>query len=115
MYVVPMSSIAVESDILFFNFQARDSVVFHNKIHASSPAKILLGVDLVIVVSPAFIHPTIDVGERYRAVVRLVNLEFSVAEDPGRRLPQRALTFALRFRIGDVIVLQRSSGRRRVS
>ena len=50
-----------------------------------------LCVCLVIVVAPAFVHPSIDVGEWYRAVVRLVNLEFSVAEDPGRRLPQRAL------------------------
>ena len=72
---------------------ARDSVVFHDKIKAARPAQILVCVDLAIVVSPAFIHPSIDVGEWYRAVVCLVNLQFSVAEDPGRRLPQRALTF----------------------
>ncbi len=58
MYVVPMSSIAVESDILLFNFPARDSVVFHNKVHAARPAQILLGVDLGIVVSPAVLGGT---------------------------------------------------------
>ena len=68
---------------------------------------------LVKVVSPAFVHPSIDVGEWYRAVVRLVNLEFSVAVDPGRRLPQRALTFVLQ--VIDVTVLWWGSGRRRVS
>ena len=68
---------------------------------------------LVIVVAAAFVHPSIDVGEWYRAVVRLVNLEFSSAEDPGRRLPQRALTFVLLFR--DVAVLRWGSWRRRVS
>ena len=88
-------------------------MVFHDEIHAARPAQILLRVDLVIVVAPAFIHPSIDVGERYRAIVRLVNLEFPVAEDPGRRLPQRVLTFVLRF--GEVAVLRWGSGRRRVS
>jgi hypothetical protein len=92
---------AAESDIiLFFNVPAWYSMVFHNEIHAACPAQILLGVSLVIVVSPAFIHPSIDVGERYKAIVRLVNLEFSVAEDTGRRLPQRALNFAMRFQSG---------------
>jgi len=105
---------AAESNTnLLFNVPARDSVVFHDEIHAARPAQILLRVDLVIVVAPAFIHPSIDVGERYRAIVRLVNLEFPVAEDPGRRLPQRALTFVLRF--GEVAVLRWGSGRRRVS
>ena len=79
--------------------------MFHDGIKAARPAQILVGVDLVIVVAPA-IHPSIDVGERYRAIVRLVNLEFSVAEDPGRRLPQRALTFDLRFRFRDVTVIR---------
>ena len=71
-------------DFILFNFPARDSVVLHNEIHAARSAQILAGVDLVIVVAPAIIHPSIDVGERYRAFVRLVKLEFSVAEDPGR-------------------------------
>ena len=87
--------------------------MFHDEIHAARPAQILLRVDLVIVVAPALVHPSIDVGEWYRAVVRLVNLEFSVAEDPGRRLPQRALTFVLLFI--DVTVLRWGSGGRRVS
>ncbi len=65
-----MSSIAAESDILLFKFPARDSVAFHDKVYAARPAQILLGVDLVIVVSPASIHPSIDVGERYRAIVQ---------------------------------------------
>jgi hypothetical protein len=47
--------------------------------------------------------------------IRLVKLEFSVVEDPGRRLPERALTFAFWIRIRDVIVLWRGSGRRQVS
>ena len=91
---------------------ARDSVVFHGEIKAARPAQILVCVDLVIVVASAFIHPSIDVGEWYRAVVRLGNFEFSVAEDPGRRLPQRALTFVLLFI--DVTVLRWGSGRSRV-
>ena len=70
-------------DFILFNFPARDSVVLHNEIHAARPAQIFAGVDLVIVVAPAIIHPSIDVGERYRAFLRLVKLEFSVAEDPG--------------------------------
>ena len=83
-------------DFILFNFPARDSVVLHNEIHAARPAQIFAGVDLVIVVAPAIIHPSIDVGDWYRAIVlvHLVNLDFSVAEDPGRRLPERALTFA---------------------
>ncbi len=87
-------------------------MVFHDEIYAERPAQIR--VDLVIVVAPAFIHPSIDVGDWYRAIVlvHLVNLDFSVAEDPGRRLPQRTLIFAFRFRIRDVIVLRRGSGRR---
>ena len=92
---------------------AGNLVVFQDVFKAARPAKILLCVCLVIVVAPAFVHPSIDVGEWYRAVVRLVNLEFSVAEDPGRRLPQRALTFVLRFI--DVTVLRWGSGGRRVS
>ena len=87
--------------------------MFHDELHAARPAQILVCVDLVIVVAPAFIHPSIDEGERYRAIERLVNLEFPVAEDPGRRLPQRALTFVLRF--SEVTVLRWGSGRRRVS
>ena len=87
--------------------------MFHDEIKAARPAEILVRVDLVIVVAPAFIHSSIDEGERYRAIERLVNLEFPVAEDPGRRLPQRALTFVLLFR--EVTVLRRGSGRRRVS
>ncbi len=75
--------------------------------------QIFFGVDLVIVVASAFIHPSINVGEQYRAIVRRVNLELFVVEDPGRRrLPQRALTFALRFRVRDVIILRCGSGRR---
>ena len=89
------------------------SVVFHDVSKAARPAQILVCVNLVIVVAPAFINPSIDIGEWYRAVVRLGNLEFSVAEDPGRRLPQRALTFVLLFI--NVTVLQWGSGRRRVS
>ncbi len=50
-------------------------MVFHDEIHAARPEQILLGVDLVIVVSSALIHPRIDVGERYRAIVLLVNLD----------------------------------------
>ena len=61
--------------------------MFHDELHAARPAQILVCVDLVIVVAPAFIHPSIDEGERYRAIERLVNLEFPVAKDPGRRLP----------------------------
>ena len=80
--------------LLLLNVPARESVVFHDDIDAARPAQILCGVDLVIVAAPAFIQPSIDVGERYSAIVRLVNLEVSVAEDPGRRLPQRALTLA---------------------
>ena len=90
---------------------ARDSVVFHDVIKAARPAEILVCVNLVTVVAPAFIHPSIDVGEWYMAVERLGNLEFSVAEDPGRRLPQRALTFVLLFI--DVAVRRWGSGRRR--
>ena len=105
---------AAESNtILLFNVPARDSVVFHDEIKAARPAQIVVRVDLVVVVAPAFTHPSIDVGERYRAIVRLVNLEFPVAEDPGRRLPQRALTFVLRF--SEVTVLRWGSRRRRVS
>ncbi len=65
---------------------------------------IVLCVDLVKVVAPAFIPPSIDVGERYRdrALVRLVNLEVPVVEDLGRQLPQLAMTFALLFRFRDV-------------
>ena len=92
---------------------ARDSVVFHDVSTAARPAHILVCVNLVIVVALAFIHPSIDVGEWYRAVVRLGNLEFSVAEDPDRRLPQRALTFVLLFI--DVTVLRWGSWRSRVS
>ena len=88
-------------------------VVFQDVIKVARPAQILMCVDLIIVVAPAFIHPSIDVGERYRAIVRLVNLEFPVAEDPGRRLPQRALTFVLRF--SEVAVLRWGCGRRRAS
>ena len=73
-------------------------MVFQDKINAVRPAQIVSGGDLVIVVAPSFIHPSIDVGERYRAIVRLVmNREIPVAEDPGRRLPQRALTFVLSY------------------
>ena len=78
------------SDYIHFTYLSCNymppSVVFHDVSKAARPAQILVCVKLVIVVSPAFIHPSIDVGEWYRAVVRLVNLEFSVAEDPGRRL-----------------------------
>ena len=73
----------------------------------------MLCVCLVIVVALALVYPSIDVGEWYRAVVCLVNLEFSVAEDPGRRLQKRALTFVLLFI--DVTALRWGSGRRRVS
>jgi hypothetical protein len=59
-------------DFILFNFPARDSVVLHNEIHAARPAQIFAGVDLVLVIAPAIIHPSIDVGERYRAFVRLV-------------------------------------------
>ena len=65
-------------DFILFNFPALDSVVLHNEIHAARPAQIFAGVDLVIVIAPAIIHPSIYVGERYRAFVRLVKLEFSV-------------------------------------
>ena len=51
---------------------ALDSVIFHDEIKAARPAQILECVDLVIVVAPAFIHPSIDVGEWYRAVVVLL-------------------------------------------
>ena len=54
----------------------RDLVVFHDEIKAARPAQILVCVDLVTVVAPAVIHPSINVDEWYRAVVRLVNLEF---------------------------------------
>ena len=54
-------------------------MVFHDEINVARPAQILSSAHLVIVVAPAFIHPSIDVGERYRAIVRRVNLEFSVA------------------------------------
>ncbi len=49
---------------------AHDSVVFHDEIKTARPAQIDSGVDLVSLVAPAFIHPSIDVGERYRAFVR---------------------------------------------
>ncbi len=107
---------AAESDIiLLFNVPVLDSVVYHYKIHAARPAQIVSGVDLEIVVAPAFMHPSIDVDEWHRAIEGLVDLEISVAEDPGRRLPQRALTYALRFRFRDVIVRWWGSGRRWVS
>ena len=51
-------------------------MVFHDEIKAARPAQILVCVNLVIVVAPALIHPIINVGEWYRAVVRLGNLEF---------------------------------------
>jgi hypothetical protein len=83
----------------FFHVPARNLVLFHDKINAVRPAQIVSGVNLVIVIASVFINPSVDVGEQYRAIVRLVNLEFSVAEDPGRRLPQRAVFFAFQFRI----------------
>ena len=79
------------------NVQARDSVVIQDKVHVARPAQIVAGVDLVIVIAPAFIYPGINVGKRYRARVPLVNLEFSVAEYPGRWQTLRALTSALRL------------------
>ena len=47
-------------------------MVFHDVSKAALPAQILVCVNLVIVVAPAFIHPSIDVGEWYRAVVVLL-------------------------------------------
>jgi len=85
------------SDRVLLNVPARDSVVIQDKIHATRPAQIVAGVDLVIVIAPAFIHPGINVGKRYRARVPLVNLEFSVAEYPARWQTLRALTSALRL------------------
>ncbi len=38
MYIVPMSLIAFESDILLFNFPARHSVVFHDEIYVARPS-----------------------------------------------------------------------------
>ncbi len=70
---------------------ALDSVVFHDEINAARPAQIVSSVYLVIVVAPAFIHPSIDVGEQYRpcrALVRRVKLEFPSAVDLG--LPRAA-------------------------
>ena len=73
---------AAESDTILLQKKVpeRDLVVFHDEIKAARPAEILVRVDLVIVVAPAFIHPSIDVGERYRAIVRLVNLEFPLGK-----------------------------------
>jgi hypothetical protein len=50
----------------------------------TSQVQIVSSVDLVIVVALAFIHPSINVGERQRTLELLVKLEFSVAEDLGR-------------------------------
>ena len=56
---------AAESDtILLFNVPARDSVVFHDEIEAAHPAQILVYVDLIIVVAPAFIHPRNQINVR---------------------------------------------------
>ncbi len=105
------------SDRILSNVPARDLAVIQGEIHAARPVQIVAGVDLVIVVAPAFIHPGINVGERYWAIVPLVKLELSVAEDLGRWLPLRALTSALQFRCRDVImiVLRWGSGRRRLT
>ncbi len=67
---------------------------FKTRLRRRAQSKLIidLGVDLVTVIAPALIHPSVDEGERYRALVRLVKLELPVAEDLGRRLPLRALT-----------------------
>ncbi len=67
-------------------------MVFQDEIKAASPVQFDSGVDLVIVVAPAFIHHSIYVGERYLALVRLVRLELPVAEELGLQLPLLALT-----------------------
>ena len=46
-------TVAELNTILLFNVAARDSVVFHDEIHAARPAQILVRVDLVIVIAPA--------------------------------------------------------------
>ncbi len=79
----------------FYKCIAHYSVVFHDEIKAARPAQIDSSIVLVIVVAPAIKHPSINVVAWYRALVRLVKLEFPVAENLGLRLPQRALTFAL--------------------
>jgi hypothetical protein len=60
-------------------------------------------------------QPSIDVGELFRALVLFVNVECPVAEELGQRLPQRTLTFALRFLFKDVLVLPWGFGRRLVA
>ncbi len=61
--------------------------------------------------------PSINVGDRYRALVCLVKLEMSGAEDLGRLLLQQTLTFGvfrseilIQGRIGPSMVHQEASG-----
>jgi hypothetical protein len=61
-------------------------VVFRDEIDAACPQQIVaLGAksraELVIIVSPAFLHPSTDVGEQYWAIVRRVKQDLPVAED----------------------------------